>query len=509
MAHTGLRHLTMPVIILVVGLVKWCVGLGGYSGAADGPMFGDFEAQRHWMEITQFLPMKEWYRFDLEYWGLDYPPLTAYHSLLLGKTGTLFSPSWFALDSSRGFESAGLKAFMRASVLLGEVAVYWSTFDSTLFLWFLRTEHRLFLQQINLLLFLLQPALILIDNGHFQFNSIMLGLTLWSLVFLRNGQRDGLACVAFVASLGFKQMSLYYAPAVGVWLIGKCWNLGRVEGSRLLVKLSLTTVGSFLVVFGPFLHPLSELQQVLHRIFPFARGIFEDKVANFWCASNTVLKWKTLLPTSALPPLALALTFLSLLPSAIHFLYLSHTLPKGTNLSKLLPVLVWESAMSFFLFSFQVHEKSVLVPLLGVLMGMFDLEGGEEIDGWGVLLNNVAVFSLYPLLKKDGLSLRYTVITFLWNYILGAFNFTNPLRSPPSLLKYLSLLTYPAIFLLHALELFLPEPIPSKPDLYVVLNVLVCFGVYLVGWLAGLRRQAEVGWGLELGLGARREEKDS
>ena len=178
-----------------------------------------------------------------------------------------------------------------------------------------------------------------------------------------------------------------------------------------------------MVVFGPFLYPLSELQQVLHRIFPFARGIFEDKVANFWvrsisssttsspsflghtlaqslsifrkllqCASNTVLKWKTLLPATALPPLALALTFLSLLPSAIHFLYLSHTLPKGTNFSKLLPVLVWESAMSFFLFSFQVHEKSVLVPLLGVLMGMFDLEGGEEVDGWGVLLNNVAVF---------------------------------------------------------------------------------------------------------------------
>lgn len=113
------------------------------------------------MEITQFLPLKEWYRFDLEYWGLDCeffasfeltfvlpflgfrpsllsvteldfnelssdPPLTAYHSLLLGKIGTSFSPSWFALDSSRGFESAGLKAFMRASVLLGEVAVYWS-----------------------------------------------------------------------------------------------------------------------------------------------------------------------------------------------------------------------------------------------------------------------------------------------------------------------------------------------------------------------------------------------
>lgn len=38
---------------------------------------GDYEAQRHWMEITLHLPLKEWYYHDLEYWGLDYPPLTA------------------------------------------------------------------------------------------------------------------------------------------------------------------------------------------------------------------------------------------------------------------------------------------------------------------------------------------------------------------------------------------------------------------------------------------------
>jgi alpha-1,3-glucosyltransferase len=105
-----------------------------------------------------------------------------------------------------------------------------------------------------------------------------------------------------------------------------------------------------------------------------------------------VIKWRSLLPTSALPPLALTLTFVSLLPSTLHFLYLAHTLPHRANLTRLLPVLVWESAMSFFLFSFQVHEKSVLVPLLGVLMGMFDLPGGEEVEGWGVLVNNVAVF---------------------------------------------------------------------------------------------------------------------
>ncbi len=48
-------------------------------------MHGDFEAQRHWIEITTHLPMSSWYFYDLPYWGLDYPPLTAYHSWLLGK----------------------------------------------------------------------------------------------------------------------------------------------------------------------------------------------------------------------------------------------------------------------------------------------------------------------------------------------------------------------------------------------------------------------------------------
>jgi len=48
------------------------------------PMHGDFEAQRHWMEVTTQLPVKEWYWHDLEWWGLDYPPLTAYHSWLVG-----------------------------------------------------------------------------------------------------------------------------------------------------------------------------------------------------------------------------------------------------------------------------------------------------------------------------------------------------------------------------------------------------------------------------------------
>lgn len=43
----------------------------------------------------------------------------------------------------------------------------------------------------------------------------MLGLTLWAVNAFQAGH-DVLGSVAFVLSLGFKQMSLYYAPAVCV-----------------------------------------------------------------------------------------------------------------------------------------------------------------------------------------------------------------------------------------------------------------------------------------------------
>jgi hypothetical protein len=52
-------------------------------------MFGDYEAQRHWMELSLHTPVEEWYintaANNLSYWGLDYPPLSAYQSYVYGK----------------------------------------------------------------------------------------------------------------------------------------------------------------------------------------------------------------------------------------------------------------------------------------------------------------------------------------------------------------------------------------------------------------------------------------
>lgn len=42
-----------------------------------------------------------------------------------------------------------------------------------------------------------------------------------------------------------------------------------------LVKIGLTVVVTFAVCWAPFLYSVESAKQVLHRLFPFARGIFE------------------------------------------------------------------------------------------------------------------------------------------------------------------------------------------------------------------------------------------
>lgn len=96
----------------------------------------------------------------------------------------------------------------------------------------------------------------------------------------------------FVLSLSFKQMALYYAPVIFAYLLGLCVypniNIPR------LVLLGATVIVSFGLVFAPlvFFGGKEQISQCLFRVFPFARGLWEDKVANFWCAANVLVKFR-------------------------------------------------------------------------------------------------------------------------------------------------------------------------------------------------------------------------
>eukprot|EP00741_Cyanophora_paradoxa_P013342 tig00020684_g12885.t1 len=186
-------------------------------------MYGDFEAQRHWMEVTANLPLADWYRNttdnDLLYWGLDYPPLTAYHSYAMGKMFQIVHPPLVQLHRSRGIEGDYIRFLMRSTAWLSDVIVFFPAIVVCVHTLFGHLPRK---SQMGVLLrLLLQPALILIDHGHFQYNCISLGLAVFSVAALGK-DRVILGAVVFCLSLGYKHMGMYYVPAVAGFYIGHC-----------------------------------------------------------------------------------------------------------------------------------------------------------------------------------------------------------------------------------------------------------------------------------------------
>ncbi|CAG8589039.1 4143_t:CDS:2 [Paraglomus brasilianum] len=493
----GILKWMLYIIVLFSLFIRCCVALWGYSGYNTPPKYGDYEAQRHWMELTLHVPIDQWYYYDLDWWGLDYPPLTAYVSWICGKIGSAIEPKWFTLDESRGHESPDNKVFMRMTVLISEYIIYVPAVYV-----FVKWYYRKSTQKEQLLYFFLivmQPSLILIDHGHFQYNSIMLGLTIWAINCYSYGYYV-IGSIFFCLALCFKQMALYYALPVFFYLLGICARDKKV-GLNLFLKLGITVIVTLGILFFPFLSSISDLQQAMIRIFPLYRGLWEDKVANFWCALNIVVKLREIFQIHVLAKISLLATLLfSSFPSYITFCLSYYSHQPSLSLYTLSAV-----SMAFFLFSFQVHEKSILLPLMPITLLIGD--GEWEKSKMVMWINSVGLFSLYPLLKKDELAIPYFVLFILYNWFfssslsstlfLQSTAFTTLFSSKLSAIAaVLPLSTYMPIILFHMLELFLPPP-QRYPDVYVVGNVVFCagwFGVIYLGlvkWHLERLRQLE------------------
>jgi len=387
---------------------------------------------------------------------------------------------------------------MRATVLISEYLIYMPAL-----VFFVRRFSQS--QRVNrweacvaLVAIMMQPATILIDHAHFQYNTVMLGFVVASMACLNAGRRLW-GCVFFVAALGFKQMALYYAPAIFTYLLGTCL-FPRISVVR-FANVAIVTGLSFALVLTPFLvapflngmdtvssteippllqglaldrtafwYPsLVQLAQCIHRIFPFARGLFEDKVANFWCAAHTFHKLHRY-PISLLQRVSLGATGLAILPACLALLVHPER--------RILPLSLAVSSWGFFLFSFQVHEKSVLLPLLPMTL-LLGGEGGllPQRRAWITWVNILAAWTMFPLLKRDELRVPYFVLTLLWAWLMGVDSLLfTPTSQQPLGLDPMSKLLHGAYYLgmivWHVLEAFV-EPPAGKPDLWVVINVLV------------------------------------
>lgn len=451
--------------ILMLGVVlslfiRWGVSLFPHSGQGKPPMFGDYEAQRHWQEITYNLPIRHWYinstRNDLQYWGLDYPPLTAYHSYLCAYVASKIDPSWVTLFTSRGTEGYMHKLFMRYSVFAVDILVYMT---AVVMYWFYGGQ-RVRARGCAVTVMLLYPGLILIDHGHFQYNCVSLGLTLWAMFALERGY-DVFGAIAFSLALNYKQMELYHAFPFFCYLFGKCLRRKPLSAIANVVKLGLVVTAVFALCWLPYLWNWKLFLRVLNRLFPFSRGLYEDKVANVWCTISLLVKLRTIFSIPTLIKISALITLVGIVPSSLNLLL-------KPSISRFKLALV-NTSLVFFLFSFQVHEKSILLAALPVccLLPAYPL-----LSIWFLL---ISVFSMFPLLIKDGLvmpTFACCAIFYILAYNAYLKRFLKLHQNDAQ--KYLALSFYLSMAgALVSMVLMMAIPPPAKyPDIHTMIGCI-------------------------------------
>lgn len=395
------------IILMIAVLFRWFVGLHDYSGKSKSPMYGDYEAQRHWMEVTISLPINQWYfnssDNNLLYWGLDYPPLTAYHSYINGLLFDKILPTSVQLNTSRGFESKFHQLLMRYSVLIVDLlifipAVFW--FFNQYFN--VKNNNNQISRTMAVGLTLLYPGLILIDHGHFQYNCISLGLFVASVACIY-ANKTILTCIFFIMALNYKQMELYHALPFFFYYSGLVYETYKkytfIIALRKLSILVFSVTLTFIVLWAPFISDQKQIFQILHRIFPLERGVFEDKVSNVWCLVNVLYKLRNI-NNQTMATICLFVTLLSVLPTCLDLF-------KNPSKIKFLLSLI-NCSLSFFLFSFQVHEKSILLVALPVLMYS---PQNPFICTWFLF---ITTFSMLPLLIKDNLLVPFVSLSLIY-----------------------------------------------------------------------------------------------
>ena len=105
---------------------------------------------------------------------------------------------------------------------------------------------------------------------------------------------------------------------------------------------------------------------------------------------------------------------------------------------------------------------------------------GAGLRAWIGWANLLGVWTLFPLLKRDGLRVPYAVLSMLWAFLMGLppvswklyFGRRGDGRCLSLPVKMLHLAFYAAMGLWHVLEASLAPP-KAKPDLWVVINVVI------------------------------------
>ncbi|WIA16323.1 hypothetical protein OEZ85_013022 [Tetradesmus obliquus] len=381
----------------------------------------DFEVHRNWLAITYQLPISKWFYEATSEWTLDYPPLFAWFEWAMAQAARFVDPKMLSV-SNLEYDSPATVLFQRLSVSVTGLVLVAAMLHAT---------QRSRESPAGLTAFFLavcNAGLIMVDNIHFQYNGVLLGLLLWSILMLEE-QRYVLAGALFALLLNMKHLFAYLGPAYFVFLLRHYVLDGSSSSSssgssssgsssggcagmlRRLVLLGGVVVAICGVSFGPFV-ALGQMGQVLSRLFPFARGLchaywapnawalysFADKLAAAATAAAG-LRQPSAMPAANMAGGVVGVSSYVVLPN------IGAGMCAALTLLAILPCLValWKAPkaqagpmfaaaaayanLCGFMFGYHVHEKAALTVLLPMVLP------AVRDAGWGrqfVLLSTAA-----------------------------------------------------------------------------------------------------------------------
>ncbi|KAK9479725.1 glycosyl transferase [Lipomyces japonicus] len=400
----------------------------------------DFEVHRNWLSITYSLPLKEWYIEQTSPWTLDYPPFFAYFEWFLSQFARFVDPKMLII-TNLNYSSTATIFFQRVSVIASELVLVYAL---QRYIKLLPEDKRKPAYAIAMSIYF-SPGLLLIDNIHFQYNAMMYGILIFSIVSMSE-KKYLLSGILFAVLLCFKHIYLYLAPAYFFYLLRVyCLDINRFSLANPfaviqwehIIRLGLSVILVGLLAFGPFIY-LGQIPQLISRLFPFSRGLCHAYWApNFWALYSGADRMLYFLSKKLLhhnfETDSAALT--RGLVGDSSFVILPDVQPRATflltlfyQLISMAPLLLRPSFDNFisalslcgyasFLFGWHVHEKAILLVIIP--FSFLALKDRRYLTPF-FLLTVSGYISIFPLIFTSSEAAIKYIYTFTW--IFAFFN---------------------------------------------------------------------------------------
>lgn len=395
--------------IFVMGLIASCFKMLLINAEHST----DMDVHLHWKALTHMLPLSDWYTDKSSQWTLDYPPLFAYFELFL----SYFSPFHHVLAAHATSRAQIL--YLRLTVLATDPILYSGIYSLILAMRTVHGKEKLAntadLAAAALAMFC--PPLILVDNVHFQYNGLPLGILLHSLASFVAG-KCALGVVLYAVSINLKHTLLPLAPVLAFVTLRILYrdNNGSIVSIPFLQSFFLVLSAfliSFMVPWIPFFLT-GGFRAAISRLFPFGRGLLHSYWApNFWAPYAALDRILSRLGCAVREVDGVSTS--GLIGASVPFATLPNVTPKhcaALIISAIIPVLVFVrkkrdapiaavyGALTSFVFGWHVHEKNVLVALIpfAAILGAEH----EPIILWAFSMLAVGgSFGVFPLLVSE------------------------------------------------------------------------------------------------------------